>query len=497
VYEAALTLSTVIFIVVSLYYVKSSLFSIYHPFTLYCAFHGILFVLRPWIAWIGDYNMMYEAYRFMPSLSDKITVLLATTLGFLVFGFFSLRVGGVPFAFKHDQATYEERRVLFPIFVWVLVICGPIAAYSLMTQFDKGLEGMVFDSATGISINTTKNGYMVDAQLMLVSLSAVFAWINRFRLFSLVPLAFFVLVRAGTGGRGPFVAAMASAGLLYLYDRRQRYPSLRMALMLMPLLLLFRIVGDDRGASIKSAIDPGTGQVTSYEVEDRMRPLESMDYANMEFMEYLVYAIPQRTGTYDYFLDNLQIFTEPVPRVLWKNKPIGPPIQNINLMKYGSPVGMTRSLPGEGWYALGWLGVIVWSALYGAGTGLVYRKFVQGNQSTFATAAYMIFVPSLIVGFRDGALLSLIRSTGIYMIPIGVWYALSRFLVLPAIADMRRAMRRQAASPGPGLPAGSEGAPGEGRSPGRYLPPAVRRRRLALANASSEAPPFTAGSADG
>ena len=68
---------------------------------------------------------------------------------------------------------------------------------------------------------------------------------------------------------------------------------------------------------------------------------------------------------------------------------------------------MTRSLPGEGWYAWGWFGVIVWCGLWGYVLGLIYRKFVEGSQSAFKTAAYMIFVPILIIGYRDGTLVTM------------------------------------------------------------------------------------------
>lgn len=480
-YEAALALTTLIYLFVVGWYLRSPAFSLFHPLTFFCAFHGLVFVVRPWFAWYGQYDFLYYAFQFQPTLADKVTALGAATLGLVVFAWSSLRAGGMAMVFRQDAATAEQRRQLLPLFVWVIAICGPIGVYSLLTQFSNGLEGMVMDRATGISINTTGNGYLVDAQLMLVSLSAMAAWIYRFRLVSLLPLATFVLYRAGTGGRGPFIAAVASAGMFYLYERRRRFPGLRLALVLLPVLLLFRVVGDDRGAAIKNALTPGPEQVSAGKVQEPARPLESMDYANLEFLEYLVYVVPQRSGTYDYFLDNLQVLTEPVPRVLWPGKPIGAPIKRVDLLQYGTPIGMTLSVAGEGWYALGWLGVAIWSALFGLMTGTLYRKFVEGPQSAFQTSAYMVFMPSLIVGFRDGSLLSLIRSTGIYMIPILLWFALSRAFGMASIVQLRQALaeraRRVRREPG----SAAQKPTAVSVEPALLqLPPAVRRRRLAL-----------------
>ena len=147
--------------------------------------------------------------------------------------------------------------------------------------------------------------------------------------------------------------------------------------------------------------------------------------------------IPQRSGTYDYFLDNFQVFTEPVPRILWPGKPVGEPFRRIWLFDYGFPIGMTRSLPGEGWYALGWLGVLIWCGLWGHVLGSVYRNFVRGPQTTFQMACYMVFIPTLVVAFRDGALLSIVRQTGVYFTPIAIWAIMAKYTGVPNANQLR------------------------------------------------------------
>lgn len=472
-YELALILSIVAWLGVAFFFLRSPVFSLFHPLTIYLAFHGVVFVFRPVLAYFLNYEQIYRSYGFSPSPQDKLTVILASNLGFLVFAFFALRAGNVAMSFLKSVDLELERERLKPVFLWVLLSCAPLGIYSLSQVWTGaaltglGYEGMIRDAATGIYVNTTANGYLVEAQLMLASLGAIIAWLFRFRLIALLPLIGFVVFKAGTGGRGPFITALASVGLLYLYEHRRRFPPLKVALLLAALIPVFNAVGADRGASIRRVL----GAETSSEVFTRHRDdekfMEGMDFANMEYFEYIVYAVPQRSGTYGYFLDTLQIFTEPVPRVLWPGKPIGDPFKRIALFDYGSPIGMTRSLPGQGWFSLGWLGVVVWCGFWGWLLGTIYRRYVLGRQSTFQTLAYMLFLPILIIAYRDGQLITILRQGLFFLGPIGLCYVYARLLGIASIDELRNRTKAASAKPR--------------RSSAPALPPAVLRRRAVLA----------------
>lgn len=484
-YEATLAFAALCFLFVCGYYWRSPAFSIFHPLTFYLAFHGLLFVVRPIIAWFGQYEQIYRAYEFYPSMSDKITVILASTLGMIVFASFSLLAGNAPLRFAEDEASREERRQLTRIFAWVLAICGPLAAYSLINSYgeNSNLSGLVLDRSTGVSINTTTIGYITDLQMMAVPLCALILWLARFRLWAFAPLAAFVVLRAGTGIRGPMVAAAVAAGLFYAYDKKIRYPGLKTILAAALLLSFFSLVGADRGASVRQAI--GLEEQDAFVKSERKeRFLEGMDFGNMEYFEYLVYAIPQRTGTYNYFLNNLQVFTEPVPRKFWPGKPIGEPFPQFSLYDYGYPIGMTRSLPGEGWYSLGWLGVVLWCGLWGYLLGRFYNSFARGKPSTFRIAAYLTFLPILVVGLRDGTSLTFVRQAGVYLMPVFIWYLGAKYLGVPSARELRSALalrRTRASNTDPNADATA-------RRPARRLPAAVRRRRAALDTPSTPAP---------
>jgi hypothetical protein len=480
-YETALALSVACFLGVCFAFARSPYFSIFHPLTYYSAFHGLLFVVRPILSKLLDYQYIYRAYGFTPSPADKITVLLASNLGFLVFAFCCMRQGAVPMAFRQDRIVEAERRQLIQLFPWVLAITVPIGVWSLLQLWQDAsqyVSDMNFDGATGVFTNRSGSGYTKEAYMMLASLAAIFAWLMRFRWWSLIPLVTFVLFKAGTGGRGPFITALASVGLFYLYERRRKLPTLTILAGAAAMVASFTVIGEDRGQGVRAYF--GEQRDQRYLSTDRLAFMEGMDFGNLEYFEFLVYVIPQRSGTYGYFNDFAQLATEPIPRSLWSGKPVGAPFQRIFFFDYGNPIGMTRSLPGAGWYSLGWLGVALVCGLWGWVLGLIYRRYAQGPQNTLQTVSYMIFLPILIIAFRDGQVVTIFRQGLFFYAPILLWIGFARGLKIPSAAAVRAAFRKRLRATGraavPALVAPASAG----------LPPAVQRRRLALAASASD-----------
>jgi oligosaccharide repeat unit polymerase len=249
----------------------------------------------------------------------------------------------------------------------------------------------------------------------------MFAYVFRFRWWSLLPFLIFVTLRAGTGGRGPLISAILFIVLLYLFHhRRQWLTGLSLALSGLA-LLLFRIVGDYRRVGFGALFG---GETNGQRLND-YRLLESMDWGNLEFYEYLVHVVPKRTGTYDYFASLLQLFTEPIPRVLWSGKPVGAPVKLFNLLDYGSPMGITFSLPGSGWLELGWVGIVIMCVAFAWLYGKSYDKFMGGKQTPFALFLYCAFMMSAIVAFRDGLLITIARQSLFFLAPVFVMQAIA------------------------------------------------------------------------
>lgn len=481
-YDLVLFLSAVFFAAFCFFFARSRAFNIYNPLTLYAAFHFFIFVLRPIFARAFDYSSIYGAYRFMPSESDKITVILAANLGFAAFAVASLIRGNVSVDFRRNAEQLREQLELKRVFLWVCLLLGPYAGYSVLRNIQdmtqgQYIAGMVLDRMTGVSINTKTSGYVTDAQIMFATLSAIFAWLNRFKPASLIPLLIFCVFRATTGTRLFFIFALVMAALFYAFEKRVLRPSPRILVLVACVVFTFQFVGADRGARVRDLVGTYNQERTAAATAPKLRFMESMDYANMEFFEYLVWVIPKQSGTYDYFLDNFQVLTEPIPRILWKGKPVGEPFRRISLFEYGFPIGMTRSLPGEGWYALGWLGVAMWCGLWGFVTGSIYRGFARGPKTTLRITSYVVFETMLIAFYRDGQLLTLVKILGVFLAPCLVWLWVGKMANVEwaKIAALPKAQ-------------GEAGRQPARAAPEAALPPAVARRRRALAMSGSTGP---------
>ena len=166
--------SLIVFASVMADYARSGYFTVFHPFTLYALFHGVVFVLRPILSLFLDYSFVYKLYQFSPTDLDRVVALLAANLGFLSFAFFSLRPssGAVGMKFATDPQLEAEKSRLAGYFIWAMVLCAPIAIWSLAGQFGAAFNNvvyadMIFDRSTGVAYNTSGNGYFYEAQLML------------------------------------------------------------------------------------------------------------------------------------------------------------------------------------------------------------------------------------------------------------------------------------------------------------------------------------------
>jgi len=227
----------------------------------------------------------------------------------------------------------------------------------------------------------------------------------------------------GIGTRGPTIFALACIMSFYLYEHRRPWLSPTVMLGIAASAGLFAAIGDDRGKAIRNMF---TQDVSTVHSSKTAAPLERMDFANMEMLEFLVQTVPDRTGSYEYFVDQLQIFTEPIPRSLWKDKPVGQPIRFFSLYDYGYPIGITRSLPGEGWMQLGLVGVILWCGLWGWALGTIHDRYVKSRQSPFQTYAYFALLALMVVCYRVGLLLSVLRFGLFAFAPALLWYGIWR-----------------------------------------------------------------------
>jgi hypothetical protein len=79
---------------------------------------------------------------------------------------------------------------------------------------------------------------------------------------------------------------------------------------------------------------------------------------------------------------------------------------------------MTYSLPGAGWFELGWIGIIIWCGFFAWIYAAAYKKFQLSSQSAFAVLLYCSFAITTLISFRDGMVLSILKQALFYMMPV-------------------------------------------------------------------------------
>ncbi|KHL25208.1 hypothetical protein PK98_00040 [Croceibacterium mercuriale] len=427
-YAFWLTVSVATVLVVTLVFSRHRAFNLFHPLAFYLMFHAIVFVIRPIFSVLYDFHGLYDAIGFWPNDWERSQVLICTNLGLVAFAACSLSVGkeAVRFSTTDDGAF---RLALLKVYWLPAIIIGALGLWSviwLWSVADDFGQFTVRNGGTGEGGLRGVSGYFLSMQTMLGILGAVLAWLGRFRLWSLAPIALFTLLQFGAGGRGQAVSGLTALALLYLFGRRKTWPNASIVTLFLVAAVVFNTVQADRGRGIRSLLGFETEVVVKATTTTgpKPKPLETMDLANMEFFEYLVWAIPKRTGSYDYFLSNLQIFTEPVPRALWPGKPYGPPIKMFELFRYGKALGATSSVPGAGWIQWGYAGVFIWSSLFGLFYGWIYKVFTRHHRNALVAVAYMVFLSASPVAFRDGAIVSIAKQMIFFMVPVlALWFS--------------------------------------------------------------------------
>jgi hypothetical protein len=332
-----------------------------------------------------------------------------------------------------DQEFSAPQRIAFLI---TLALLGPVAAYSAITSSGAiSTEGggdieMYRDPSTGFAVNVNSSGYLLDAQNMIATLCIILIWLFRFRLWSFIPLLMFIAYRAFLGwGRYAIIMSVASVALLYLYRNRRRWPFLRYVVVAVPIFVLFQALGEQRDVfrEMLTGKRPYSLETTGEEYKTWIEKQDNLDFANFEYLTAVVSIVPERTGSYTYFSHYLQLFTEPIPRKMWPEKPIGPPIQWVNLNQHVNFLGLTTSLVGDGWLSLGWIGVIVTMGLVGAFLGRLHRWFWQRAGHPFVVLIYCIFIPFSLQWFRDGGIY-IAKFTMFSLFPFLCWAAIAKFI---------------------------------------------------------------------
>ena len=429
----ALALQTVFWLSVLAFFMAQRSASLFHPLAFYLAFHFLVFVLRPLMVYVLGFDSQWFHMRFTPTPDVFVLTLLISSYGLLVFAVFALAAGDVRAAVpKPVTFAPAERSAFMAVFLLLL----PLALYSAwldarifgtLSAVD-GL-GMRVDPASGHTVFVGTTGYLAKAHNLLIPLTALFVWVNRFRWWAWLPVLVFLGWRAYLGSRWGVVIVLAILLLLHLHAHRRRWLRPLTVALAVPVFLLFHAVGEQRQV-FRDLIALEPTRILESERGDVsfVQSLDKPDFANFDFLAFIVEAVPERAQTYSYFTQHLALFTQPVPRMLWPGKPVAASLSRVQLNDHGWFGHRTRSLVGDGWMSLGWIGVSVMLALSGWLLGRAHRWFRRRQDAAFPVAAYCCLLPTSLLWFRGGNIVTAVELAMWMLLPVALWWGLARVL---------------------------------------------------------------------
>jgi len=440
VFELALFGQALLWLVVVLVFLMTRQATIYHPLTIYLLFHFMVFVARPLLVQYLGIDGVWHYIGFNPSEQQLLRALAVSSFALVVISASTLAFGwfrtgfqaSAPKPFSSEQVT---------ALVVVTLILLPLIGYSIRSLSSGG---MVMERRGDIYVNAGATGYTLDAQLMAGPLICAWLAVKRFRGIALLPVIAYLAYRANYGGgRWTFVLLILALALVYAWQKRIKWLPLWAVLCAFPLFLLFDAIGNNR-AFVQQAL---SGESRTQSADDGLRGkdkwrarLDTPDFANFDFLTFVVSVVPEQTGTYTYGSQYLQLFTEPIPRKLWPGKPVGAPVRSFNLNRYGNFFGMTVSMAGDGWNSGGWVGIAITMTLVGVLLGKAHRLFWRHCESNMVSLFYLIAMAMLPQWFRDGSI-SIAKLLFWNWIPFLLWVAVIWLLgrrLVPAYSVLLR-----------------------------------------------------------
>lgn len=425
-FELALGLQIVIWLGVIFVFVLSGQASIFHPLTMYLGFHALVFIVRPLLIYCFNFDHEFVYMGIQPDEALMARVLMITSFALVVFAATNLWFGRCDAKFQNPAPapfTVEQRRALILLTLALLPIIG-YSIHAEQTDFTGENRG-------GTYILTGASGYALGAQLMAAPLLCIWLAVKRFRWTVLLWLVPYVGYRLYAGqARWSFVLLIVSVVFIYVWQSHRKWLPWWTLLIPLAIFPLFRMVGNDREI-VKEIIthqyDPAAhGAVESgLSAEDRFRlKHDGPDFANFDFLVYVVEMVPERTKSFTYGSQYLQLLTEPIPRKLWPGKPVGAPIGFFNLNDYGDFNGRTVSLVGDGWISGGWIGVLITVGIVGALLGIAHRCFWKYSDNNTVALFYLVGLSMLPQWYRDGGI-SISKFLLWNEFPLILWLVLS------------------------------------------------------------------------
>jgi hypothetical protein len=423
--EVALTGQVLLWLIIVGLFLASGQATIFHPLTCYLGFHGVVFVIRPLLVHYLHFDALWQYMLLDPTDANLIKTLAVSSTALMVFAVCCFGAGYSPILFPATAPAPFSVAQQKALLVTTLLL-GPVVLYSIHVLTHGGLQGK---NLGGTFILTGASGYTVEAQFMAGPLLCAWLTMTRFNWVGLLPTLVYLAYRSYAGwNRWTIVLFFLALSGVYAWQKRIRWLPRWSILLAIPVYFLFHTLGVNRDYfhQLMTGEQPPPLENTEYHNQvDRLRAkYDTQEFANFDYLCYVLTFVPDRTGTYSYGSQYLQLFTEPIPRALWKGKPVGAPVGFFNLNNYGNFLGLTVSLPGDGWISGGWAGVIITMGLVGCLAGLAHRWFWRHITNNMAALFYIVGLAMLPQWYRDGGI-SIAKFLFWNLSPLILWLVLT------------------------------------------------------------------------
>lgn len=389
----------------------------FHPTFYYVLFHLIVFCIRPTLVAFADFDTVFNYMGLQTDAELLRTTLWLSSFALVVFSvaFSAHAAGGTPWDSGEPPSVEPGQIKSFWLMALIIV---PAGLYSVFGADVKGYH------VGGTYVLTGTSGYLNDLQQVFVSFVVLFAFVHRWRWWSLTPLLVFIYYRLGEGhARWMMIYPVLFGILIYLWQNRRIVPPFWMIAPLPVLFIMFSTMTHDRWYFQR--MFEGQETERSAVMDDHLsfkEKWDTMDFANFDYLAFAVAVVPEKTNGYNFGVQHLQLFTEPIPRGLWPGKPVGSPVSLIDASKHGNILGVTFSIVGDGWISYGWLGVTVTMAFYGFVLSLIYNWFLLRHSNLFKGLICLLVFSILVQVFRDGGIVSMARFLLFTSLPIILWW---------------------------------------------------------------------------
>ena len=414
-----------VLIVASLFMLVRGQLTIFHPSSIYLTFHAIVFCARPTFVKYFEFDTVFKYMRIEPDaevLRETLWVTSAALIIFIICFSIATNSRGI----RDFSGSFQMNKDLRKSFLITSVLFLPLGLYSIFFANQR------VEWVGNVAIMAGTSGYVNDAQNVLIPICILFLVLFRWKLWSFLPFFIFSYYRATQGyGRWSVILPFLAVVMFYCWTKRKDLPPIRWLIPVPFLFIIFNQLSHSRTYIRDLFVESGQESsivetVDNYEDEQYAfkRQWDTLDFANYDFLAFIVEKVPEESGRYTHGVQHLQIFTEPIPRKLWKNKPIGAPIQYFDLNDYGNFLGTTMSIVGDGWMTGGWIGVLINMSIAGFGLGFFYNWFINDQTNIFKVSFFIITNSVLLQMFRDGGIVTIAKFMLFTQMPVIFWWGL-------------------------------------------------------------------------